>query len=333
MKRKLLFLCLIILLTGCSNKNYQNGELNVLNWSSYIPDEIISDFEEEYNIKVNYGTYSSNEELLAKITSAKEGTYDLIFPSDYMVELMINKDIIQKLDKTKIDNIYNISDLFLNQEYDPDNKYTLPFLATTIVIAVNRENIKDEITDYNNLLNNNYKNNIVLLDDQRIIIGMSLQALGYDMNEIDENKLREAKSWLLELKKNIKAFDSDSPKTFLITKEVDIGVMWNAEALLAQKNNPNIEIIYPSSGYAISVDNYAIVKNAPNINNAYLFINYLLKDEISKQITEEYPYISPNYNMNINSYYQLKEILSQGSYVKNIGNKITLYDKLWAEIK
>ena len=233
MKKILISLFLTMLLTGCTNTTYENGEVNVLNWSSYIPNDIISDFEKEYNIKVNYATYSSNEELLAKITSSKKGTYDLIFPSDYMVELMKNKNIIQKIDKTKINNYNKINKIFLNQSYDLNNDYSLPFLAATVVIAVNRENIKDNINSYNDLLNENYKNNIVLLDDQRIMIGISLLASGYNMNEIEENKLKIAKNWLLDLKDNVKAFDSDSPKTFLITNEVDIGIMWNAEATIA----------------------------------------------------------------------------------------------------
>lgn len=329
----LTIICSLFLLTGCSSNSKTKEEINILNWSSYIPNHIIDDFEKEYNIKVNYGTYSSNEELLAKITSSKEGTYDLIFPSDYMVELMINKNIIQKIDKTKITNLHNLNDLFLNQEYDPNNNYSLPFLAATSVIAVNTNNIKAEINSYNDLLNKNYNNNIVLLDDQRITIGLALQALGYSMNETDPNKLKEAKEWLLKIKNNIKAFDSDSPKTFLITEEVDIGIMWNAEAEIAKQENSAIEIIYPKEGYAISIDNYAIVKGAKNIDNTYLFINYLLRDDISEKITSTYPYISPNYNVNKTSYYALKNIISKGSYVKNIGKDIILYDKLWAEIK
>lgn len=333
MKKIIIFLIMILSLTGCTNKNNIKKEVNVLNWSSYIPDEIISDFEKEYKIKVNYGTYSSNEELLAKITSSKEGTYDLIFPSDYMVELMRTKNIIQPLDKTKLTNINNINGLFLNQQYDPNNKYSLPFLAATVVIAVNRENIQDNINSYNDLLNEKYKNNIVLLDDQRIIIGMSLKALGYSMNETETLKLSEAKSWLLKLKDNVKAFDSDSPKTFLITKEVDIGVMWNAEATIAKQENNNIEIIYPEEGHAISIDNYAITKGAKNIDNAYLLIDYLLRDDVSSKIVAEYPYLSTNTNNQNIPTYQLLNILSKGNYVENIGSNISLYDKLWADIK
>ena len=181
--KKMLLIALVFLLCGCENHKY-DGEINVLNWSSYIPYEIINDFEKEYNIKVNYGTYSSNEELLAKISSSSAGTYDLIFPSDYMVELMIGKDMLMPIDKSKIDNYHNINRLFLNQKFDKNNRYSIPFLAATTVIAINRENIKDNITGYNDLLNDKYKNNIVLLDDQRIVIGMSLQANGYGMNEI-----------------------------------------------------------------------------------------------------------------------------------------------------
>ena len=157
-----------------------------------------------------------------------------------MVELMSSRGILEELDKTKINNYNNINKIFLNQNYDKNNNYSLTFLVATVVIAVNTENIKENITSYNDLLNSKYKNNIVLLDDQRIIIGMALHALGYDMNEKDKNKLKQAKDWLLSLKDNVKAFDSDSPKTFLITNEVDIGVMWNAEATLAKEYNINI---------------------------------------------------------------------------------------------
>ena len=332
MKKVIILVLFIICLCGCEKSNNKN-EVNVLNWSSYIPYEVITDFENETGIKVNYGTYSSNEELLAKISSSKEGTYDLIFPSDYMIELMINKGMLDKIDKSKIKNYDNINPMFLYQEFDTTNEYSLPFLAATSVIAVNRNYIKDNIKSYNDLLNPKYKNNVVYLDDQRIVIGSALLALNYDMNETDENKVLKARDWLLKMNPNIKAFDSDSPKTFLITNETELGVVWNAEAIIAKNTNPNIEIIYPDDGFAISLDNYAIVKGAKNKENAYKFIDYILKNEVNKKITEEYPYINTTIeNMNL-SYEELSNILDNGTYVKNIGNKITLYDKVWAQIK
>lgn len=332
MKKIVIVIACILLLCGCEKNNTKN-EVNVLNWTSYIPYEVISDFEKETGIKVNYGTYSSNEELLAKISSSKEGTYDLIFPSDYMIELMINKGMLEKIDKEKLENIDNINPLFLHQKFDSNNDYSIPFLAATSVIAVNRDLVSDKIESYNDLLSSKYKNNIVLLDDQRIVIGMALQALGYDMNETDESKVNEAKNWLLKINPNVKAFDSDSPKTFLITKETSVGIIWNAEAEIAVIENPNIEIIYPKDGFAISLDNYAIVKGSKNKENAYKFIDYILRNNINKKITEEYPYINTtNENMNLD-YSELYNILKNGTYVENIGPKISLFDKVWAQIK
>ena len=317
---------------GCDNKKY-NGEINVLNWSSYIPYEVIDDFEKEYNIKVNYGTYSSNEELLAKVSSSSMGTYDLIFPSDYMVELMISKGLLEKFDKIKLNNIDHVNPLFLNQKFDSNNEYSIPFLAATSVIVVNREHIKDEINSYNDLQNLKYENNIILLDDQRIVIGMALQAIGSSMNEVSNDKLNAAKNWLLNLNKNIKAFDSDSPKTFLITNEVDLGVIWNAEAIIAKSINPEIEIIYPEDGFAISLDNYTIVKGSKNSDLAYIFIDYLLRDDVNKKITEEYPYINTTLQNENMTHEELENILKKGTYVENIGSHISDFDKVWAEIK
>ena len=333
MRRLKYFLVLfVLLLCGCEKNNKYDGVINVLNWSSYIPDSVIRSFENEYNIKVNYGTYSSNEELLAKISSSKEGTYDVIFPSDYMTELLIEKNLIQKIDINRLTNYKNINKVFLNKSYDPGNEYSLPFLTTVVVIAVNRDHVNDRITSYNDLLSEEYKNNIVLIDDQRIIIGMSLLANGYDMNSVGDGELNVAKQWLLKLKNNVKAYDSDSPKSFFITEEADIGVMWHAEAEIAKEENPNIEIIYPSEGHAISTDNYTIVKGAKNIDNAYLFIDYLLRNDVSSLITDEYPYISPN-NIIQKSMIGEQLIFNNGYYVQNIGFDIKKYDKLWADIK
>ena len=332
-KFSLLILLLIcsLLLTGCNSKNNKQV-VNVLNWSSYIPDEVIKDFEKETGIKVNYGTYSSNEELLAKLSSSKDGTYDVVFPSDYMVELMINKNMLSKLDTSRLTNYKNIDKVFLKQSYDKNNSYSLPFLLATSVIAYNSENVND-IYDYRDLAREDYKNDIVLLDDERITIGAFLQALGYDINDYNDNHLEEAYQFYNSFKDNIKAFDSDSPKSFLITNETNIGVLWNAEAILARDQNPNIIIVYPNSGYALSMDNYVITKGATNVDNAYKFIDYLLRDEVCQKIIDDYPYISTNKNTSNYSDEELKEILENGSYIKNVGENIKKFDRLWAKMK
>ena len=338
--KKLLILIILILCVGC-NKT-EERVINVLNWSSYIPNEVIEDFEKETGIKVNYSTYSSNEELLAKVSSAKSGTYDLVFPSDYMIEILRSRDILDKIDLNKLSNFSNINPKYLNLEYDINNEYSIPFIAATTVIAVNKDIIKYEINSYNDLLNEKYKNEIVLIDDQRIIIGMALLANGYNMSSIKEEELMDAKDWLLNLKPNLKAYDSDSPKNFLITKEATIAVLWNAEAALAKEQNPNIEIVFPKEGIALSIDNFAILKGAKHIDDTYLFIDYILRADVMKKIVESYPYKNVNIKTDelLSNKYLLNEAanisdenMEKGYFVKNIGEKIKLYDKIWAEIK
>ena len=338
--KKIIVLLILILCVGCSNKS--NRELNVLNWSSYIPMDVITDFEKETNIKVNYGTYSSNEECLAKVSSVKEGTYDLIFPSDYMIEIMKTRNIIEPIELNRLNNLDNINSNYLNLEYDNSNTYSIPFVAATTILAVNRDIIKEDINSYNDLLKSEYKNEIVLIDDQRIIIGMALLANGYDMNSVNEEELKIAKEWLLELKKNLKAYDSDSPKNFLITKEASIAVLWNAEAALAKEQNNNIEIIFPKEGFALSIDNFAIPKGAKNKEEIYLFIDYILRPDIMKRIIESYPYKNLNIKTDqiLDENYKLNDaaniddaIIKTGNFVKNIGDNVKTYDKIWAQIK
>lgn len=337
--KKFLIILFVILCTGCNNNQEQ---LNILNWSSYIPDSVIRNFEKETGIKVNYSTYSSNEELLAKVSNAKEGTYDLIFPSDYMIEIMKNRGLLEKLDKSKLKNINNLNSNYLNLDYDLNNEYSLPFIAASTVISVNKEKIKDEIVSYNDLLNSDYKDEIVLIDDQRIIIGMALLANGFDMNSINKDELEIAEDWLLKLKPNLKAYDSDSPKNFLIFEEASIAVLWNAEGAIAKEENDNIENIFPKEGFALSIDNFAILKNSNNQDEAYKFIDYILRPEIMKEIINSYPYknvnketdkmLDDNY-LNNNAANISDETLKNGIFVKNIGENIKLYDRIWANIK
>ena len=250
--------------------------------------------------------------------------------------------LLQELDKSKLDNYKNIDSNYLNLSYDSNNRYSLPFVLATVLIAVNRDVISDEVSSYSDLLDSKFKNEIVLLDDQRIVIGMGLLALGYDMNSTNTKEIDEAREFLLELKKNVKAFDSDSPKNFLITGEASIAVIWNAEAALAKKANPNIEIIYPDEGMALSVDNFAILKGSKNTSEAYQFIDYILDGKVMSKIIEAYPYKNVNKDASkyLSSWYLdnpaaniSSDIIRNGFFVKNIGNKIKLYDKTWALIK
>lgn len=341
MKKIVILVIGLLLVTGCTKQEYETS-INVLNWSSYIPDEVIRDFEKEYDIKVNYATYSSNEELLAKVSNVADGTYDLVFPSDYMVEVMREKELIQQIDKSKLSNYDKIEQYFLGLDYDVNNEYSVPFLAASVVLAVNKDLVDEDIISYNHLLNEKYKDSIILIDDTRIVVGCALMALGYDMNSTNGYELEEAKDWLLKLKPNIKAFDSDSPKSFMITKEASIGLMWSAEAIMAKENIPNIEIVVPRDGHAISIDNFAIMNGSQNTEAVYKFIDYILSSGVMEKIVNYYPYSSVNVETNrvVSSdknigteYFKIQTLIQDGQRVRNIGQSISMYDKIWAAIK
>ena len=171
---------------------------------------------------------------------------------------------------------------------------------------------------------------------------MALIANGFDMNSTDPDELEIAEEWLLKLKPNLKAYDSDSPKNFLIFEEASIAVLWNAEGAIAKQENNNIENIFPKEGFALSIDNFAILKNSNNQEEAYKFIDYILRPEVMKEIINSYPYKNINKEtdkildddyLNNNAANISDETLKNGIFVKNIGSNIKLYDHIWANIK
>ncbi len=249
-----------------------------------------------------------------------------------MVDLMISRGLLEPLDLERFANFKNINPSFLSQSFDETNRYSLPFLLATTVLVYDSTKV-DRLSSYKDLKNPALKNNLVFLDDQRIVIGAMLNAVGYDMNDVYEDHHEKSLEFFNEIKPNIKAFDSDSPKTFFITKEVDAGLVWNAEAILAAEENPDLKTSYPAEGFALSMDNYTIVKGSKHQDLAYLFIDYLLRPESAEAIVEEYPYISTNKYVQSIPENELKEILENGSYVKNVGADIKKFDMLWAKYK
>jgi spermidine/putrescine transport system permease protein len=255
---------IIILSTGAlaiTNSSSGSKEvLNVFNWSEYIPQRVIDEFERTYNIKVNYNTFSSNEEMLAKVM-AGGSQYDLVVASDYMVEVLKNQKLIQPINKDNIVNFKNLEESYLNLDFDPNNEYTIPYMGTVACIGIDTSKVKFEVKGYKDLWNPELKNSIVVLDDQRAIIGMTLKKLGYSLNETDAKALEKAQKDLDALQANIKAYDSDSPKTLLINGEAKAAFVWGAEVSLAMKENPNIKAVIPEEGLFLQQDNFVLPKD------------------------------------------------------------------------
>jgi len=335
-----LVLCLGTL-SGCSSKE-KKGEINLFIWTSYIPDSVLEMFEEETGIKVNCSTFSSNEDMLAKVKSEVEGTYDIIVPSDYMVYMMIQQNMLEEIDLTKLSNISNIDEFYMNQYYDEGNKYSVPFFGGVATLCINKSKVTEKITSFSQLFDDKYKNSMVVLDDMRAVIGLAAKSIGYTMSETDDTKLAEIKNRLLQLKPIIKAYDSDSPKSSMIDGSTSIGYMWAAEIALSMRENKDIEVVFPSEGMYRFMDNMCIPKGSKNIEYAHQFIDFILRADVSKIIAEEFPYLCPNkaaleilgddfvLNPAANP---SKEVVAASEYTKAVGDKLSVYDAMWTELK
>lgn len=271
----------------------KKGQLNLFAWSEYVPQAVLDGFTEETGIKVNYETYASGEEMLAKLL-AGGARYDLIQPPDYIAEAMIKNGMLREIDATKLSNLGNILPEYLKMPYDPRQKFTVPYMAGTVGIVVNTEKIKEPILGYKDLFRPEHKGRIVVLDDGRELVAAALKTLGKDENDITPETLAAAKPVLAEWVKLIKLYDSDSPKTALLNGDVDLGLVWCGEAALLHNENKKFKYVLPTEGAHLFVDLFAIPVKAKNSDNAMLFIDYCLRPEISKLISEEFPYTNPN---------------------------------------
>jgi spermidine/putrescine-binding protein len=328
---------------------HTSTELNLFTWTEYVPQDMIDCFGLVYNVTVNVDTFSSNEELQAKLTRGKDvNTYDVVHPSDYMIKVLIRTGILQKLDASRLPNIKNL-DENLVRTYGDTTAYVVPYQMGTQAIVYNKDKVDNPPASWADLWNPDYKGRMVLVDDSRVIIGMALLALGYDINTTDPAQLEEAKTKLLELKPNIRVYDSDSPKTPLLAGDVDLGVVWNGEAFLAHRQNPSMTYVFPREGSIIFYDGMAIPADAPHADLSYAWFNYLLQGDVFWLTLQDYPYTIPNRaaldfagtnHKDIYDAYMESPItntppnlFAQGHDVEDVGSFILEYDKVWMEIK
>jgi len=323
-------------------------ELNLFVWTEYFPQDMLDCFELVYDIQLNRDEYSSNEEMYAKL-SAGGTTYDLAQPSDYFVGLMIRQGLLQELDHSKLPNMKNFDEGWMNRDFDPGNKYSIPYLAGTDAIVVNTDTVENVPQSWADLWKPEYAGRMVFLDDSRSVIGLTLLTLGYDVNTTDPAQLEEAKNKLAELVPNIKVFDSDSPKTALIAGDVDLGMTWTFEALAAQQENPAIQYIYPTEGAILWQDNWVMLDGAAHSDAAFAWLNYINQGDVFWLTLVDYTYTNPNkaaleyakanhpevYDAYANSPITNPppEVIANGHGIEDVGEATPLYDDIWVEVK
>jgi spermidine/putrescine transport system permease protein len=291
--KNLKFVILALIALSGAGSLLAADEVNLFGWSEYIPQEVLDGFTKETGIKVNFETYASNEELLSKLV-AGGGNYDLIQPSEYAAELMIRRNMLAKLDKSKLTNLKNIGAEFRGLAHDPKDAFTVPYMTGTVGIVVNTDVVKDEIKGYRDVFQAKYKDRLVVLNDNREMVSWVLGYLGLPTNAINAENLAKVRPVLAEWIKLVKVFDSDSPKTALLNGDVDIGIVWSGEAALLWNENKKFQYILPEEGAHQFIDILAIPARAPHKNAAHALINYILRPEVSKLISKAFPYTNPN---------------------------------------
>jgi len=275
--------------------------LSIFCWSEYIPQSVIDGFQKQFNVKCNVENYASNEEMLAKL-QAGGNKYDLIQPSEYVIEELVKDGKLEELNLANIPNLKNLEPAYTALDYNPDGKWCVPWMSGSVGIVVNKAKVKDPIVGYEDVFNEKYKKRLVVLNDNRELVSWALATKGIAINEINEANLAQAKELLAKWIPLVKVFDSDSPKTALLHGDVDMGLVWNGEAakILEEakkskgKKKMEFEYVLPKEGAHRFIDNLAIPKGAKQKELAEKFINYVLEAKVSAEIWREFPYTIVN---------------------------------------
>lgn len=292
MKKILLSALALFLLVGCGSSN--KPEVRVFNWGAYIDEEVIRDFEDEFGVHVKYENFFSNEAMYTKMSSEN---YDVIVPSDYMIQRLIEEDRLQKLDYSKLDNAANIDSIYKGRHFDPNNEYSVPYFAGSVGLVYNTKEIsRDEIEEkgWDILRDTQYRDRLFFYNSERDAFMVALKALGYSMNTESEKELNEAYEWLIAMKKEMNPIlVDDLVIDAMAAGEKDLAVMYSGDATYVLSENEDLAYIEPKQGTNVWLDAMVIPANAKNVDLAHEFINFIASKEVSKAISEEVGYTSP----------------------------------------
>ena len=330
---------------GSKREDLGTNQVIVYNWGEYIDPEVITMFKKETGINVVYEEYETNEIMYPKIQSGAIA-YDVICPSDYMIQRMIENDLLYELNYDNIPNIKYIGDTYMKQsrQFDEGNKYSVPYCWGTVGILYNKTLVKEPVDSWSILWDEQYKDNILMQDSVRDAFAVALKYSGYSLNSTDLDELNKAKQLLLNQKPLVQAYVIDQVRDKMIGGEAALGVIYSGEAIYTQKENPDLEYVIPKEGSNIWIDSWVIPKNAKNKENAEAFINFLCRPDIAKMNFDYITYSTPNTGAreliedpairDSKIAFPDPETLDQCETFKFLGDKQdALYNELWRQIK
>lgn len=337
MKKMLLVLFTLVLLTACGGGKEEKNELYLFNWSDYIPDELITNFETETGIKVVTDYYSSNEEMYAKVKAGGAG-YDIVVPSTDYAEIMMNQGMLEKLDKSKLSNIDQLNEELASKiVFDREHDYVIPYAVGATGIAVNTKYVEDYPKSFDIYNREDLKNKMTLLDDMREVMASALIIAGHSPESSDPAELADAKEIILGWKKNILKFDTESFGKGFANGEYWVvhGYYENIIAHLTDEQAENVDFFLPEKGAQMYIDSMAILKGAKNVENAHKFINYIHRPDVYVQIVDYLE--TPSINRGAAEIRETTPVytvedLAHASLMRDLGEALSAQSETWNEV-
>lgn len=276
-------------------KDTGSNEIYVYNWGEYIDPEVLDMFERETGITVNYEEFETNEEMYTIIAKGAR-TYDVICPSDYMVQKMMENNLLAKINYDNIPNIKNIGSQYMESAkgFDPENEYCVPYCWGTVGIMYNKKMVDEPIDSWSVLFDSKYKNQILMQNSVRDAYCVALSYLGYSINTLNEDELKEATDLLIRQKPLVQAYVVDQVRDKMIKNAAAIGVIYSGEAIYMQRENEDLEYVIPKEGSNVWIDGWVIPKNCRNKEGAEAFINFLCRPDIALMNFDYITYSTPN---------------------------------------
>ncbi|MCI5725220.1 MAG: extracellular solute-binding protein [Fusobacterium gastrosuis] len=338
MKKIILAVLASIMMVACGGDNSKET-LYIYSWADYIPASVYEDFEKETGIKVVEDIYSSNEEMYTKIKAGGEG-YDIVIPSSDYYEIMLREEMLEKLDKEKLENIKNIDDVYMAKlrEIDPNNDYGVPYALGLTGIAVNTKYVKDYPRDYTIFNREDLQGRMTLLDDMREVLTPALALNGYKQDADTPEAMEKAKATILAWKKNIAKFDSESFGKGFASEDFWVvqGYPDNIYRELGEEERANIDLIIPPGDQAFSsIDSFVVLKSAKNKENALKFINFIHRPDVYAKTMDHLELPSMNVPardlMTVKPVYNIEDV-KPAQLLIDIGDKLNIQNKYWQEI-
>lgn len=314
----------------------KSGELVLYTWEGMFPPEVLEGFEEETGVKIVYSNFDTDETMLEKLSMAEGGDYDVVIADDYILEKVIAQGLAEKLDKEKLTNIENVNPLYQGQVYDPNDEYTVPYGAGIPLIVYDPELVDVEIKGYADLWDPKLEDSLAIIDNYRVIAGITQLSMGKTMNEEDPEVIAATGEKLLELAPNVRLIQNDNTQNALLNGEASVAFLYTSQVTAALAEYPELEVVYPEEGLGFGIMNMFIPSNAPSKDAAYAFVDYILRPEIAAQCFDHIGYYSTNQaaDESVNPNLVAPKDVEKGEIVMNVSQEAEeAYGKIWTEFK